>query len=257
MSVIYAPAGKAGEYSPLACNLYRGCPHGCLYCYAPAILRMKREQFGADCRPRPGILEALAKDAQRLVDRTKRVLFCFTSDPYQAIEAECRLTRQALEIMRTERLPVSVLTKNGALAERDFDLLADMDGEFGVSLSWEDDAQRRIWEPNAGTVGERLHALERAKSIGIPTWASVEPVVNVGEALAAIRALMPVADMIKVGKWNHAKDASITPWPLVAAEALTLLAESGHDYYIKDDLWNALPEEHKEAYPRYRRKDRT
>ncbi len=46
MKVIYEPRGAAFEYSPLAANLFRGCSHGCTYCYAPACLRMSRDNFG-------------------------------------------------------------------------------------------------------------------------------------------------------------------------------------------------------------------
>ena len=60
MNAIYEPRGAAAEYAPLACNLYRGCGHGCKYCYAPACLRMGREEFARPA-PRPGILDALGK----------------------------------------------------------------------------------------------------------------------------------------------------------------------------------------------------
>ena len=46
-NIIYAPRGQAGEYAPLAANMYRGCPHACAYCYCPAVLRMTREEFNA------------------------------------------------------------------------------------------------------------------------------------------------------------------------------------------------------------------
>lgn len=61
MNVIYEPKGKAGEYSPLAVNLYRGCDHGCTYCYAPAATRTARETFSCPVL-RPDII---TDDAQR------------------------------------------------------------------------------------------------------------------------------------------------------------------------------------------------
>jgi DNA repair photolyase len=61
--IIYAPAGQAGEYSPLATNPYRGCGHKCRYCYVPAAIYMPREEFDAGANPRPDFLKQLEKDA--------------------------------------------------------------------------------------------------------------------------------------------------------------------------------------------------
>src|SRR5476651_1005489 len=58
---IYAPKGQAGEYAARACNPYRGCGHGCNYCYVPLILHMKRPEFDAGAIPRPDFLHHLRK----------------------------------------------------------------------------------------------------------------------------------------------------------------------------------------------------
>ena len=63
-SFIYAPAGQAGEYAPLASNPYRGCGHACAYCYVPDVLRMRRSDFDASAELRPGFLDNLRKDAR-------------------------------------------------------------------------------------------------------------------------------------------------------------------------------------------------
>jgi DNA repair photolyase len=63
MRVIYLPKGRALEYAPLAVNLYNGCPHGCRYCYAPAMMHTTRKAWHVAAVPRKGILDALELEA--------------------------------------------------------------------------------------------------------------------------------------------------------------------------------------------------
>jgi hypothetical protein len=72
MNAIYAPAGRAAEYSPLAVNLFTGCAHRCKYCYCPAIRHQTLDQWAANPQPRPGILDALRKDAATTSPPTER-----------------------------------------------------------------------------------------------------------------------------------------------------------------------------------------
>ena len=74
MDVIYEPRGAALEYSPLACNLRKGCTHGCLYCYAPACLRMAPEEFHARSEPRERIIERMDALLIAQAKTTDRVL---------------------------------------------------------------------------------------------------------------------------------------------------------------------------------------
>ena len=66
MKIIYEPAGKAGEYSPLAANLYAGCTHGCKYCYVPQATRTDRKKFHETVKPVKDALKRLEEDAQEL-----------------------------------------------------------------------------------------------------------------------------------------------------------------------------------------------
>jgi DNA repair photolyase len=97
MNVIYEPKGRAREYSELACNLYHGCTHGCLYCYAPVCMRTTGEDWHSKAEPRAHVLAKLEKDAAALSGDSRKILFCFLSDPYQPIERRERLTRQAYQ----------------------------------------------------------------------------------------------------------------------------------------------------------------
>ncbi len=85
LSVVYEPRGRAREYSPLALNLYRGCSHGCQYCYASDVLHMQVEEFHKPV-PRAGIIAKLVQDAKALqaAGNQKPILLCFTCDPYHA-----------------------------------------------------------------------------------------------------------------------------------------------------------------------------
>jgi DNA repair photolyase len=83
-SIIYSPAGQAGEYAPLATNPYRGCGHGCVYCYVPNISRMDRREFDAGAVPRDGYLDKLAKDARKYqaAGIREQLMLSFTTYPY-------------------------------------------------------------------------------------------------------------------------------------------------------------------------------
>lgn len=243
MKAIYEPTGAAREYAPLAVNLYSGCTHGCRYCYVPGILRMAREDFHRRVMPRDGVLGQLQRDAKRLCreGRRNRVHLCFTCDPYP-LHDFVATTNNALAILRFAGFPVSILTKAGLHAARDFYVLRSMDAEFGVSLAWADDTKRAAWEPGAAPVIERVKSLQLAKHVGIATWASVEPVIEPAEALAAIRLLIPVADVIKVGRWNHDKAANAIDWRAFAREAKALLEGAGVRYVLKRGLAELVEE---------------
>lgn len=240
MKAIYEPSGAAREYSPLAANLYRGCAHGCLYCYAPGCLRISPVEFHTSPAPRPGILDALRVDARQLDGDGRPILLCFTCDPYQPLEVEHRLTRSAIGILGAANLRPRILTKNPRLALEDLPALAAAGGDFGVSLSWCGEEWRREWEPGAGTLGERLAALDDAKDAGCRTWVSVEPVIDPDEALGAIAAVAGTVDAIMIGKINHHPKAEKgVDWGKFAAEAVRVCEAEDQAYYLKADLVKA------------------
>ncbi len=112
-SFIYAPAGQAGEYAPLAANPYRGCGHKCCYCYVPLITRQKRPEFDAGAVARPRFLDNLRKDAWKYLAAgiTEQVLLSFTTDVYNPFDTT--LPRPTIEILREFGLAFCVLTKGG------------------------------------------------------------------------------------------------------------------------------------------------
>ncbi|MDP2799670.1 MAG: radical SAM protein [Deltaproteobacteria bacterium] len=238
MNVVYEPKGRAREYSELACNLYRGCTHGCRYCYAPACMRTTGEKWHAMAEPRTDILKLLEKDAQRLRGDSRRILFCFLSDPYQPLERVERLTRQALGIVAKYGLNSQVLTKGCAdLIQEDMGLMKDASTQLGITLCFSDDATRKDWEPGASTVNDRLAILKAAHKAGIFTWVSLEPVIDPVQALDVIRKAHKYVRFWKVGKLNHMKIVEQTvDWGKFLYDAEKLLTKFGAKYYIKNDL---------------------
>lgn len=247
MNVIYEPKGRAREYSPLACNLYIGCTHGCKYCYAPACMHKKPAEWHESARARAAnVLKLFEKDCvtlakRRVDDDTRRVLFCFLSDPYQPLENELHLTRQGISIAAKHGIKVDILTKGDArLIEQDLPLMLESQTHLGITLSFSKDTTRREWEPMASTVQSRLRILRKAHDMGIYTWVSMEPVIAPQEALEVIRKAHKFVDFWKIGKLNHNKEVeSKVDWVKFRTDAITLLEQYECDYYIKEDLRRA------------------
>ncbi len=247
IKAIYEPRGAAREYSPLACNLYAGCTHGCRYCYVPGCLHVKAEEFHLRAVPRPGILEALAKEASQYGHCNAPVLFCFTCDPYPEVGSET--TRAALEILAAHDVPVQVLTKAGLRAERDFDLLARMRGaQFGVTLVFSREADRMHWEPGASVLYQRMVSLRRAHRLGIRTFLSLEPIIFPQQALDVIRECAPFTDEFRLGKLNHMQLTAAVDWREWAPRIVEAARATGRDVLVKASLQPYL--NHTETIPR-------
>lgn len=239
MNAIYEPKGAAREYAELACNLYTGCMHGCLYCYAPAVLRKTRAEFHGSARPRPGILEALEREAPQYAGDPREVLLSFTSDPYQPCEDEHRLTRRALEILIDNGVHVCLLTKNPERAFLlDGDLLQRGHVRLGATAVFDNVDDCCEWEPWAPWTMSRLGALKAARIMGLLTWLSLEPVIYPRQALNIIRAAADARiDEIRIGKINHRPDLERgVDWGQFVTDATALCRELGVRFMLKQSL---------------------
>jgi len=236
MSIIYETTGRAREYFELAANLYSGCEHACRYCYGATVTHKDPKEFFGKPRVRGGVLKELTKDAARLPsNEVRHILLSFVTDPYQPLDGELKITRRAIQILHGEGLSVAILTKGGLRATRDFDLLTKHD-LFGVTLVFEDEATRTIWEPYAAPTGERIATLRHAKERGIPTWVSFEPVFEPAQTLSLIAHCADVIDVFKVGTLNYREEGKMINWKKFAQDAVELLDDLGANYYIKKDL---------------------
>lgn len=239
--VIYETRGRAKEFCPLAINLFSGCGHRCTYCYGPDVIRRNRQDWYD--RPVPRLstqeIQRSAKLWQRKVEvenyLTNDVLLCFVTDPYQPIEEDLKLTRQTIEILHNHGFTVTILTKAGPLARRDFDLLGPAD-TFATTLTFTCSFDQRKWEPRAGSPRERMRNLEVAHSMGIPTWVSLEPVISTYQTLWIIERAAAITGHFKVGTLNYHPAGKTIDWPTFGHEALEILERLGAQYYIKKGL---------------------
>ena len=165
-------------------NPYRGCEHGCTYCFARPSHAFLNLSPGLDFETRliarPGIGAVLAKELAAKAYRAAPVAIGTNTDPYQPCEAEHRVMREVLEVLQAFRHPVAITTK-GALIERDLDILGPMarDGllRVGVSVTTLDPALSRAMEPRAAHPQRRLEVIRRLSAAGVPVRVMVAPVV--------------------------------------------------------------------------------
>lgn len=240
-SIIYAPRGQAGEYAPLSTNPYRGCGHGCAYCYVPKVLRMDRREFDAGSVERPHFLDRLTADARKYqaLGLTGQVMLSFTTDPYPPEHHE--LTRQTLMVLRDHGLGFCTLTKGGRRALRDLDLFRPDRDAFASTLTSLDPAFSRKWERNAADPDDRIATLKAFHEAGIFTWVSLEPTLNLEASLAIVEATHEFVDLYKVGRVNYLPMTQTTDWEGYTHRMIELLNRLGARHYIKKDLQKYLP----------------
>lgn len=229
MKPIYIPSGAAKEYGDYCVNIYTGCPHRCYYCYAPHTLHIKREEFHSHVEPRKDIVRELWRQLEREQITGRLIHLCFTCDPYP-VGRDTYTTREVIKALKAYGNHVQILTKgNGS---RDFDLL---DGEdwYGVTISCDQPMAGKA-EPCAENPASRLYQLEKAKTLGINTWVSFEPVLDAAAVLDCIKGCAYFIDKVKIGKLNY--HPSDIKWAQFGREAEAACREMGLDYYIKEGL---------------------
>jgi hypothetical protein len=240
-SIIYAPAGQAGEYAPLATNPYRGCGHGCVYCYVPKVLRMDRIEFDAGAVPRAGFLNQLTKDAVKYqtADITEQVMLSFTTDPYHP--GDNTLTRQVLETLQDHGMAICTLTKGGSRALRDLPIFRPDRDAFATTLTSLNANFSYNWERKAAPPSDRVAALRAFHDAGIFTWVSLEPTLDCDSSIEIIRQTHMFIDLFKIGRVNYLPMTKTTDWRDYTLRIIDVCQELDVLHYVKKDLQPYLP----------------
>ena len=165
-------------------NPYRGCEHGCIYCFARpthAYLGLSPGlDFESKLFAKPDAPQLLEKELAAQDYEPRMIAIGTNTDPYQPIERERRIMRGILEVLERASHPVGIVTKS-ALVTRDIDILARMAkrnlAKVAISVTTLDAKLARTMEPRASTPAKRLEALRQLSEAGIPTTVMVAPVI--------------------------------------------------------------------------------
>lgn len=231
-------------------NPYRGCEHGCVYCFARpshAYLGMSPGlDFETRLVARPRAPEVLARELRKRSYQVAPIAIGTNTDPYQPLERDRGIMRACLEVLQTFRHPVAIVTK-GTLIERDLDILADMaaDGlvRVGISVTTLDPGLSRAMEPRVPLPARRLAVIRQLTEAGVPVRVMTSPIVpglndheieallqagaDVGaDAASWIMLRLPLEVSPLFQEWLEAH------YPLRAARVMSLVREmhNGKDY---------------------------
>jgi len=236
-------------------NPYRGCEHGCIYCYARPSHAYLGLSPGLDFESRlfykPQAAALLAAELRKKGYVCRPIALGSNTDPYQPVERRLGITRSILEVLRDFRHPVTIVSKS-ALIQRDLDILSEMakDGLaiVAISVTTLDRSLARIMEPRAATPERRLETIAALAEAGIPTGvlsAPMIPALNDSEMehiLERARAAgatsagytllrLPLELKALFRKWLEAH------FPDKAAHVLSLVAQT-HGGRLYDSTWS-------------------
>jgi DNA repair photolyase len=179
-------------------NPYRGCEHGCVYCYARPYHAYMDLSPGLDFETRlfakRNAADCLRRELAAPSYRCEPICIGTATDCYQPIERDLRITRGIIEVLAASRHPFSLITKS-SLVERDLDLIApaaaDATAAVYVTVTCLDPGLARAWEPRAPAPWRRIETVRRLAEAGVPVGVMVAPIVpflNDGDIEAVIEA---------------------------------------------------------------------
>ncbi|WP_376705670.1 PA0069 family radical SAM protein [Mesorhizobium sp. ISC25] len=165
-------------------NPYRGCEHGCVYCFARPTHSFMGLSPGLDFESKlfakPDAARLLDKELSRDNYQPRTIAIGTNTDPYQPIEKQYRIMREILEVLEARGHPVGIVTKS-ALVTRDIDILSRMAerglAKVALSVTTLDRTLARTMEPRASTPTKRLEAIRQLSDAGIPASVMVAPII--------------------------------------------------------------------------------
>ncbi|TJY62367.1 PA0069 family radical SAM protein [Sinimarinibacterium sp. CAU 1509] len=166
-------------------NPYRGCEHGCVYCYARPAQAYLNLSPGLDFETKlfykPNAAVLLDAELRKPGYRPSMISLGANTDPYQPIERKLGITRSILEVLRRFHHPVGIVTKGAAMIERDLDLLTELARDelvhVAISITTLDPELKRRLEPRTAAPATRLRVIERLSAAGVPTMVFFSPVI--------------------------------------------------------------------------------
>jgi DNA repair photolyase len=231
-------------------NPYKGCEHGCIYCYARPSHAYLNLSPGLDFETKifykERAAELLDQELRRPGYRPSPITLGANTDPYQPAERKLKVTRGILEVLQRFRHPVSIITKS-TLVTRDVDILADMARQelaaVFVTITTLDDGLKRRLEPRAPSPWSRLKAVETLAKAGVPVGVMTAPIIPMvndaemehilelaaeagarGAGYVLLRLPYELKDLFKEWLAEH--------YPLKAEHVMSLIRQSrdGKDY---------------------------
>lgn len=221
---------------------YRGCGHGCRYCYVreyPNALH-RADEWGRWSAPKLNAPELLW--AQRHKLHNQCVFLASATDPYQPLEREFRLTRRCLEVLLVCPTTRVILHTRSPLVLQDLDLLKGFGSRLsvGISIPTDDDTVRQVVEPKAPPIPSRWAAVERLSSAGIQVGISVAPLMVVTDAQAfGRRARLSGASSAWVGGLRLLKDDPF--YDVLACNGWLCVLDKAYQAEVREALQAAMP----------------
>jgi len=241
---IYNPVGKAGEYARWACNFYVGCSNDCDYCYCKkgalgSVAGGKEPRLKACFKDTDHAFDVFRKEMYKNAGRIRKeggLFFSFTSDPL--LPQTEKLTAMCVVYATSLGIPCQVLTKCTAWADNVpvlYNTFLSMKElvSVGFTLTGMDGMETGL---TVGSNAQRVALMRRLHDDGVKTFASVEPVIGIPEALGAIRDAIDGCDLLKIGLLSGKRDYDMGEMERFIDEVCQLCVDHAVPVYWKKSV---------------------